>query len=102
MMEILNVEKFTFSDHAVDRFMERTSCTDSKMAVRNMRSTMRLARKAQRRNYVHMFFKYGQVPTEYYITSRWVFVVVNNEVTTCYKKDRKEIYTMYKTVEEES
>jgi len=99
-MSALDVERFTFSDHAVERFMERTNSTGAKMAVRNMRSTMKLAQKAQRKNFVEMFFKYEQVPAEYYITNRWVFVVVNNEVTTCYKKDRKEIKTLYKIVED--
>jgi len=65
-----------------------------------MRSTLKLAQKAQRKNYVYLFFKYGQVPTDYYITNKWVFVVVDNEVTTCYKKERKEIKALYKIAKE--
>lgn len=94
------MENFTFSDHAVERFMERTSCSSPKLALRNMRSTMKLAQKAQRKNYIQIFFKYGQVPTDYYITNKWVFVVVNDEVTTCYKKEKKEIKTLYRPIEE--
>jgi hypothetical protein len=99
-MEVLDVSKFTYSEHAIGRFMERTDCDDENQAVRHMTSIIKMARKAYRKNFAYMFFKYGQQPTDYYITSQWVFVSVKNEIVTCYKKTRKEIKQMYRPVEE--
>jgi hypothetical protein len=98
---ILNVDSFKFSDHAIKRFQQRTGESKPQRAEKVMRSNMKLAKKAIRKNFVKQFFKYGQTPTEYYITRTWVFVVKDNVVMTCYQKDWSELKKLFVPIQGE-
>lgn len=95
----LNLDSLNFSVHSVERFMERTECNDEKMAIRNMKSILRQAKRARRKNFVHLFFKYNQIEAKYYVTRKWIFVIIEKEVATCYRKEPNEIKSMYKPLE---
>jgi len=87
---MVDISKVRISRHAREQFVNRGAKYKSD-AHTELRLKRNLARAQEvfkhERNYTMSLLKYGIKPTHYLMRRGWVYVVVEDTLTTCYQAD---------------
>jgi len=86
----LDVDAVRISQHAREQFAARgAKCRDSAHADQRLRRNLFRAQEVIRKNAKINLLKYGIKPTRYFWRRGWVYVVVEDTLTTCYQGQQK-------------
>lgn len=72
--------------HAVNRFMERSGCTDFQEAFERVVEMFTKATPIEPRSRVIKLLNNNCKPADYFCFAQWIFVVVDGVVKTCYER----------------